>query len=171
MRYTFELPLIPRLLSVSYSQGLHRCMPHTKLILMELCLRTSLLLVWVFSSAIVVVRSLVLFQRRSLFFLQLKRLACRRAINFALEIGIIEAEVDGDSAVIINFLNYEGFCLVRCGHVIEDSQTAAKDFKSISFSHVRRTGNSIAQHLAKKEKVCWNLIFGWRRCLKTFLLL
>ena len=30
---------------------------------------------------------------------------------------------------------------------------AAKDFKFIYFSHVRRTGNSVAQHLAKKEKV------------------
>ena len=62
------------------------------------------------SSAIVVVRSLVLCERRSLFLLHLKRLACRRAINFALEIGTIEAEVDGDSAVIINFLKSEGCC-------------------------------------------------------------
>ena len=105
------------------------------------------------SSAIVVVRSLVLCQRRSLFLLQRKRLACRRDINFALAIGTIEAEVDGDSAVIINFLNSEGCCLVRCGHVIEDLRIAAKDFKFIYFSHVRRTGNSVAQHLAKKEKV------------------
>ena len=117
------------------------------------------------SSAIVVVRSLVLCQRRSLFLLQRKRLACRRDINFALAIGTIETEVDGDSAVIINFLNSEGCCLVRCGHVIEDLLIAAKDFKFIYFSHVRPTGNSVAQHLPKKEQV------GWRRCLKTFLLL
>ena len=67
-----------------------------------------------------------------------------------------------DSAVIINFLNSKGFCLVRCGHVIEDLRIAAKDFKFISFSHARHTGNSLAQHLAKKEKVCWNLLFELR---------
>ena len=55
--------------------------------------------------------------------------------------------------MIINFLNSEGCCLVRCGHVIEDLRIAAKDFKFIYFSHVRCTGNSVAQHLAKKEKV------------------
>lgn len=113
----------------------------------------------------------MLCQRRSLFLLHLKRLACRRAINFALEIGSIEAEVDGNSVVIIDFLYLKGFCLVRCGHVIEDLWIAAKDFKFISFSHARHTRNSVAQHLAKKEKVCWNLSFRWRRCLKTFLLL
>ena len=102
----------------------------------------------------------MLFQRRSLFLLHLKRLACRRAINFALEIGTIEAEVDGNSAVIINFLNSKGFCLVRYGHVIEDLRIATKDFKFISFSHARRTRNSVTQHLVKKEKVCWNLGFG-----------
>ena len=102
----------------------------------------------------------MLCERRSLFLLHLKRLACRRAINFALEIGTIEAEVDGNSAVIINFLNSKGFCLLRYGHVIEDLRIATKDFKFIYFSHARRTRNSVTQHLEKKEKVCWNLGFG-----------
>ena len=79
-------------------------------------------------------------------------MACRRDINFALAIGTIEAEVDGDSAVIINFLNSEGCCLVRCGHVIQDLRIAAKDFKFIYFSHVRRTGNSVAQHSQKRKR-------------------
>ena len=54
--------------------------------------------------------------------------------------------------MIINFLNSEGCYLVRCDHVIEDLWIAAKDFKFIYFSHVRRTENSVAQHLAKKQK-------------------
>ena len=44
--------------------------------------------------------------------------------------------------------------------MIEDLRIATKDFKFISFSHARRTRNSVTQHLAKKEKVCWNLGFG-----------
>ena len=44
----------------------------------------------------------MLCQRRSLFLLQLKRLAHRRDINFALAIGTIEAEVNGDLAVILH---------------------------------------------------------------------
>ena len=77
-------------------------------------------------------------------------LACRRAVIFAQELGI--TEVEGDSAMVIDFINSKGYCMVICGHIIEDSRLAAIDFGFISFSHVKRSGNYVAHHLAKKAK-------------------
>ena len=44
------------------------------------------------------------------------------AIVFALKIDTNVTKVEGDFAVIINFLNSEGCCLAGCVHVIKDSQ-------------------------------------------------
>ena len=44
------------------------------------------------------------------------------AIVFALKIDTNVTEVEGDFAVVINFLNSEGCCLVGCVHVMKDSK-------------------------------------------------
>ena len=44
------------------------------------------------------------------------------AIVFALKIDTNVTEVEGDFAVVINFLNSEGCYLTGCVHVIKDSQ-------------------------------------------------
>lgn len=41
--------------------------------------------------------------------------------------------------------------MVGCSHIIEDSWLAVLDF-GIYFSHVKRSGNFVAHHLAKTEK-------------------
>ncbi|KAL0007140.1 hypothetical protein SO802_008642 [Lithocarpus litseifolius] len=53
-------------------------------------------------------------------------LACRRAVIFARELGIteVEVEVEGDSAMVIDFINSKGYCMAGCGHIIEDSRLA-----------------------------------------------
>ena len=44
------------------------------------------------------------------------------AIVFALKIDTNVTEVEGDFAVVINFLNSEDCCLSGCVHVIKDSK-------------------------------------------------
>lgn len=83
---------------------------------------------------------------------EVEALACSKALLLAREIGITEADVEGDSAVVINFLNLGSSCLAGCGHVIEDLKAVEKAFSFISFSHVRCTGNLVAQRLARKDK-------------------
>ena len=79
-------------------------------------------------------------------------LACRRVVIFARELSITEAEVEGDSAMAIDFINSEGCCMAGRGHIIEDSRLAMLDFGFISFSHVKQSSNSVTHRLAKKVK-------------------
>ena len=79
-------------------------------------------------------------------------LTCRRVVIFDREFSITEAEVEGDSTMVIDFINSEGCCMAGCGHIIEDSRLAMLDFGFISFSHVKQSSNFVAHHLAKKVK-------------------
>ena len=54
--------------------------------------------------------------------------------------------------MVIDFINSKGYCMVGCSHIIEDSWLAVLDFGFIYFSHVKRSGNFVAHHLAKTEK-------------------
>ena len=82
-------------------------------------------------------------------------LACRRAISFALEIGLQEVMFEGDSdIVIIRSLNSESPCMAPFGHIIEDTRSIASSLRYHSFSHVKRSGNCVVDKLAKLAKYC-----------------
>ena len=59
---------------------------------------------------------------------------------------------EGDSEKVIKSMNMDPPCLAPFGHIIEDSQCMALYFESISFSHVRRKENGVADKLAKIAK-------------------
>ena len=59
---------------------------------------------------------------------------------------------EGDSEKVIKSMNIDPPCLAPFGHIIEDSQCMASYFESISFSHVRRKENGVADKLAKIAK-------------------
>nr|POF25628.1 hypothetical protein CFP56_17889 [Quercus suber] len=52
---------------------------------------------------------------------ELEALAYRRAIVFALEIGLHEVAFEGDSEVVFKQLNAKPPCLASYGHIIEES--------------------------------------------------
>ena len=83
---------------------------------------------------------------------ELEALACRRAVAFALEIGLHEVAFEGDSEVVFKHLNAEPPCLASYGHIIEESQILASNLSFASFSHVKRSGNVVADKLAKLAK-------------------
>ena len=60
--------------------------------------------------------------------------------------------VEVDSEKVIKSMNMDPPCLAPFGHIIEDSQSMALYFESISFSHVRRKGNGVGDKLAKIAK-------------------
>ena len=83
---------------------------------------------------------------------EMEALAYRRANAFALDIGLHEVAFEGDSEVVFKQLNSEPPFLASYGHIIEESQTLASNFRFASFSHVKRSGNVVADKLAKLAK-------------------
>ena len=64
-------------------------------------------------------------------------------MSFALEIGLRDVVFEGDFETIIKHLNFESDCLASFGNIVEDSKCAALNFRSYSFSHVKRNGNAV----------------------------
>ena len=82
----------------------------------------------------------------------METLACRRAVEFAVEIGLQRVIFEGDSAMVINALNHGSAKLSSYGVVIEDIRCQAMVFQSSIFNHASRSCNCVADALAKKAK-------------------
>ena len=81
---------------------------------------------------------------------QVEALAARRAIEFALEVGITQAIIKGDSDIIFKGLTSPGLSLALHGHLIHDVKQLANAFTNINFTHVRRPGNTVGHGLARR---------------------
>ena len=79
-------------------------------------------------------------------------IACRKAISFAINLGLENVVFEGDSETIIKALNSDFTCLTSFGHIIDDARTLALCFDTFSFMHVKRSGNAVADKLAKLAK-------------------
>ena len=79
-------------------------------------------------------------------------LACRKAISFALELGVEKVVLEGDSETIIQALNADSNYVNTFGHIIEDIRALALNFVSFCFSRVKRQGNAVVDKLAKLAK-------------------
>lgn len=64
---------------------------------------------------------------------QVEALAARRAIEFALEVGITQAIIKGDSDIIFKDLTSPGLSLALHGYLIHDVKQLANAFTNISF--------------------------------------
>ena len=83
---------------------------------------------------------------------EMEALACRKAIEFAAEIGLQRVIFEGDSAMVINALNQNNVGLSSYSVVIEDIRSLALVFESCVFAHTSRVCNSVADAIAKKAK-------------------
>ena len=59
--------------------------------------------------------------------------------------------VEGDSAIIIAAVSQGRSLLSSFGNIVDDVQCLLPNFSSIQFSHVNRSGNLVADALAKKD--------------------
>lgn len=80
---------------------------------------------------------------------QIKVMAARKAVEFALEIGLTKVIIEGDSDTIYRELNSTNPSLAMHGHVIEDIKLLVPSFVSYNFTHVCRQGNNVAHALAR----------------------
>ena len=79
-------------------------------------------------------------------------LAVARAISFALELGFSSFILEGDSEVVIRSLKSDDASLSPFGHILDLAKEKIETSCCISFSHVRRLGNSVAHKLAKHAR-------------------
>ena len=68
----------------------------------------------------------------------MEALACRRAVQFAADLGLHRVIFEGDSATVIN--------------AVTQDNAALSSFPFVNFVHVPRSGNIVVDALAKKAK-------------------
>ena len=96
-------------------------------------------------------------------------IAAREAFQFAMEIGISEAEVEGDSLTICTALQRQDLSYATFGAVLEDVCLVANSFQQCSFSHVKREGNRIAHMLAHQALDLHDDFIVWLEDIPDFL--
>ena len=79
-------------------------------------------------------------------------LACRRAVQFAVEIGLHEVIFEGDAAVVINAISKGLANQSLYGHIVDDVLGQASLLHFSNFCYVPRSCNSVANALAKRAK-------------------
>lgn len=82
----------------------------------------------------------------------IEALVAVRAISFALDHGFSSSILEEDLETIIKALwnNEESFA--SYGHPLSSAKSFIDAFSDISYSHIRRLGNSIAYNLARHIK-------------------
>ena len=81
---------------------------------------------------------------------ELEVVACQRAVQFALEIGLTQVVVEGDSVTVIEALKNATGQFASYGNILDDIRFQSTNFQFIDFSFTSRACNSVADALAKK---------------------
>jgi ribonuclease HI len=84
-------------------------------------------------------------------------LVAKGAIQFALEIGIMEDEFEGDSETIVKALKDVCPSHTTFGLIIEDVRALSSNLEKVHFNHIKHQGNSIPHALARHAQYCADL--------------
>ena len=79
-------------------------------------------------------------------------MAATRAIYFAQEIGLNSFILEGDSKAVIKCLRSDDDSFSPFGHILAVAKATIETSCCISFSHIRRLGNSVAHNLTKHAR-------------------
>ena len=80
----------------------------------------------------------------------MEALACQQVVQFALEIGLTQVVVEGDSVIVIKALN-NGTCqFTSYGNILGDIRFQSACFQHVEFRYISHVCNSVADALAKK---------------------
>ena len=87
-------------------------------------------------------------------------LACRCAVEFAMDAGFRELIIEGDNATVMKTIMSSKVNYSTLGHIYEDIGCTALTLQTFSFSCVKRSANSAAHALAKyarqvDDEVVW----------------
>ncbi|XP_023873342.2 uncharacterized protein LOC111985933 [Quercus suber] len=79
-------------------------------------------------------------------------LACRRAMEFAMEIGFRELVLEGENVTVRKALLSPRATCSRLGHIYWDIQCMAMGFRDFFVSCVKRSADSVAHSLARQTE-------------------
>ena len=77
-------------------------------------------------------------------------LAARKAVEFALELGLTKVIMEGDSEVICRELQDPSSSLALHGHILQDVKCLSSALQFVRYFYVYRQGNNVAHALAKR---------------------
>nr|POE80721.1 hypothetical protein CFP56_73999 [Quercus suber] len=80
---------------------------------------------------------------------EIEALAALKASQFMYNLGFQNAILEGDSLGLIKALKAEDNNLSPLGLLVEDVKLVANNFVSLSYSHIKRNGNSVAHNLVE----------------------
>ena len=78
--------------------------------------------------------------------------AAVRALQFARELEISKAVLEGDSELIINALKDDGSSLTTRDLILQDTDFISAFFTQLRYSHIMREGNMAAYNLARYSR-------------------
>ena len=81
-----------------------------------------------------------------------KLLACRRALEFAIDTGLMDIVVEGDNSVVMKDLLSSRTEFSRLGHLYEDVKGLAARMTNLTVSCVQHIANSVAHSLTRFAK-------------------
>ena len=79
-------------------------------------------------------------------------LACRKALEFAVDAGFRDVVVEGDNSAVMKAILSQRARWSRLGHLYEDTSCLAAGFRCIKFECVRGSANNVAHMLARFAK-------------------
>ena len=84
---------------------------------------------------------------------EVEAVAAVRAITLAMDLNLPSFIVEGDSEVVISALRKEEESFSSFGHLISSIKHYLPFCNCVSFSHTRRSGNSVAHFLPKHARL------------------
>ena len=81
--------------------------------------------------------------------IEIEALAAYKALEFAREVGISEAVLEGDSSLVMTALASKKPRPTPFGLLLQDSLNVSVGFSKLSYSHTKREGNIVTHNLAQ----------------------
>ena len=76
-------------------------------------------------------------------------MAATRALEFARDLDVTDAILEGDSLMVMSALKMKNFGQAPFGLLLQDSLAFSESFTKLSYSRTKRVGNTVAHNLAK----------------------
>ncbi|XVE92155.1 hypothetical protein REPUB_Repub01dG0072800 [Reevesia pubescens] len=84
----------------------------------------------------------------------------KEALNFALEIGITDVEVEGDSILTVCAIKNSQVDHSITGGIVESIKFQVPNFNKFRISHVKRGGNSVGHVWQSILEMLWIFTLG-----------